>query len=49
MIYEYCENGVLRDYLVERKNNVSVEFKGNLFRFGLGIAKGMEFLAGKGV
>jgi hypothetical protein len=26
-----------------------VEFKGNLFRFGLGIAKGMEFLAGKGV
>ncbi|XP_060583179.1 uncharacterized protein LOC132739481 isoform X2 [Ruditapes philippinarum] len=49
MIYEYCENGVLRDYLVERKNNVSVEFKGNLFRFGLGIAKGMEFLAGKGI
>ncbi|XP_060570888.1 angiopoietin-1 receptor-like [Ruditapes philippinarum] len=49
MIYEYCENGILRDYLVERKDNVSMELKGNLFQFGLGIAKGMEFLSGKGI
>jgi hypothetical protein len=49
IIYEFCENGTLRDYLAERKNNVTMELQENLFRFGLDIAKGMEFLAGKGV
>ncbi|XP_060601820.1 uncharacterized protein LOC132755046 [Ruditapes philippinarum] len=49
IIYEFCENGTLRDYLAERKNNVTMELQENLFRFGLDIAKGMEFLAGKGI
>ncbi|XP_053393446.1 uncharacterized protein LOC123564849 [Mercenaria mercenaria] len=49
ILYEYCENGTLRDYLLERKDNVSMDLQENLFRFGLDIAKGMEFLAAKGI
>ncbi|XP_053393450.1 uncharacterized protein LOC123562440 isoform X2 [Mercenaria mercenaria] len=49
IIYEYCENGTMRDYLVDRKNNITLDLQENLFRFGLDIAKGMEYLAGKGI
>jgi hypothetical protein len=49
IILEYCEKGTLRDYLLERKNNITMDLQENLFRFGLDIAKGMEYLAGKGV
>ncbi|XP_052799140.1 uncharacterized protein LOC128230732 [Mya arenaria] len=47
IIHEYCENGPLRDYLVAKRSNVTIELQDNLFRFGLDIAKGMEYLAGK--
>lgn len=49
IIYEYCEHGPLRDFLADRKNNLTLDLEENLFRFGLDIAKGMEYLAGKGV
>ena len=49
MVYEFCENGNLRDYIVARKDNVTIELQENLFRFGLDIAKGMEYLVGKRV
>ena len=49
IIYEYCEHGPLKDYLQSQKSNVTLEVQENLFRFGLDIAKGMEFLASKGV
>lgn len=49
IIYEYCEKGTLKDYLVNNKTNLTIELQENLFRFGLDIAKGMEYLAGKGV
>ncbi|XP_052809614.1 uncharacterized protein LOC128238075 [Mya arenaria] len=49
IIYEYCENGTLRDYLEKSRTNVTVQLQENLFRFGLDIAKGMEFLADRGV
>lgn len=49
IIYEYCENGTLRDYLADRRNNITVDLQENLFRFGLDIAKGMEYLAGRAI
>lgn len=45
IIYEYCSNGPMRDYLHTLKNNVSVETHEQLLRFGLGIARGMDYLA----
>ncbi|XP_053374452.1 uncharacterized protein LOC123532684 isoform X3 [Mercenaria mercenaria] len=49
IVYEYCENGTLKDYLVSQKNHVTIELQEHLFRFGLDVAKGMEYLAGKGI
>lgn len=49
IIYEYCENGPLKDYLQSKKSNVTLDVHESLFRFGLDTAKGMEFLASKGV
>ena len=49
IIYEYCENGTLKDYVDQHKNNVTIEVQDNFYRFGLDIAKGMEYLASKGV
>ncbi|KAL4222693.1 hypothetical protein ACF0H5_018734 [Mactra antiquata] len=49
IIYEYCQHGTLKDYLVDNKNHLSIELQENLFRFGLDIAKGMEYLAEKGI
>ncbi|XP_052796107.1 uncharacterized protein LOC128228685 isoform X2 [Mya arenaria] len=49
IINEFCENGTLRDYLEKNKSNMTVEMQENLFRFGLDIVKGMEFLATRGV
>lgn len=49
IIYEYCENGTMKDYLVANKTNVTIELQENLFRFGLDIAKGMEYLGSKKV
>lgn len=49
MIYEYCENGPLRDYLHGQRSNITLEIQEELFRFGLDIAKGMEYLASKKV
>lgn len=49
IVYEYCELGTLKDYLTSQKNHLTLELQELLFRFGLDIAKGMEYLAGKGV
>ncbi|KAH3716755.1 hypothetical protein DPMN_059484 [Dreissena polymorpha] len=46
ILYEYCENGTFKKYLVNNKANLTVE---TLFCFGLDIAKGMQYLAGKGI
>ncbi|XP_052799359.1 uncharacterized protein LOC128230970 [Mya arenaria] len=45
IINEYCENGTLKEYLEERKSNMTVEMQENLFRFGFDVVKGMDFLA----
>ncbi|KAK3600800.1 hypothetical protein CHS0354_020477 [Potamilus streckersoni] len=47
MIYEYCENGNLRDYLESQRNNVTMELHENMFHFGLDTCKGMEFLVSR--
>lgn len=49
IIYEYCEHGPLKDYLQSHRSNVTLEVQESLFRFGLAIAKGMEYLASKTV
>lgn len=49
IIYEYCEHGPLRDYLQGQNTNITLEVQEQLFRFGLDIAKGMEYLASKKV
>jgi len=49
IIYEMCEKGTLKDFLVANKANVTVDLQDNLYRFGLDIAKGMEHLASKQV
>lgn len=47
IIYEYCEQGTLKEYLQSLKSNVTLEVQEHLFRYGLDIAKGMEYLASK--
>lgn len=49
IVYEYCENGSLREYLELHQHNVTIELQEKLFRFGLDIAKGMEYLAKRGI
>ncbi|XP_052812774.1 uncharacterized protein LOC128240260 isoform X2 [Mya arenaria] len=49
IIYEYCSNGQLSDYLQAMKSNMTLESQEILYRFGLGVARGMEYLAGKEV
>ncbi|KAK3603134.1 hypothetical protein CHS0354_042956 [Potamilus streckersoni] len=47
IIFEYCENGPLKDYLESQRNNVTMQLQEKLFRFGLDICKGMEYLVSK--
>ncbi|XP_062567450.1 uncharacterized protein LOC134229699 [Saccostrea cucullata] len=47
MLLEYCENGTLKDWLVDRQSSVSDDVIENLFRFSYDISRGMMFLASK--
>ncbi|KAL3832350.1 hypothetical protein ACJMK2_024002 [Sinanodonta woodiana] len=49
IILEYCENGPLKNYLETQRNNITVELQEKMFRFGLDICKGMEYLASKNI
>ena len=49
IIYEYCEQGSIKEYLQNQKPDVTVDLQEKLFRFGFDIAKGMEYLASKSV
>ncbi|WAR10287.1 RON-like protein, partial [Mya arenaria] len=46
IILEHCVNGQLNDYLQTNKSSITEESQ-DLIRFGLGVARGMEYLAGK--
>ncbi|XP_060604010.1 fibroblast growth factor receptor 2-like [Ruditapes philippinarum] len=45
LLYEFCSNGQLSDYLATMINQITVETHEKLLRFSLGIVKGMEYLA----
>ncbi|KAL3832351.1 hypothetical protein ACJMK2_024003, partial [Sinanodonta woodiana] len=47
IVFEHCWNGPLKDYLETQRKNITVQLQENLFRFGLDICKGMEYLASK--
>lgn len=49
ILLEYCVHGQLNDYLLEMRKSLNVETMENLFRFGIGVARGMEYLSGKNV
>ncbi|WAR11025.1 FGFR1-like protein [Mya arenaria] len=49
MVFEYCANGQLSDYLQTLKSNLTLDTQELLYRFGLGVARGMEYLAEKQV
>ncbi|WAR10657.1 FGFR1-like protein [Mya arenaria] len=49
MVFEYCANGQLSDYLQTLKSNLTLDTQEILSRFGLGVARGMDYLAGKEV
>lgn len=44
MLFEFCSNGQLSEYLLTMKNENTIETCEKLLRFGLGIVKGMEYL-----
>ena len=45
MILEYCCKGVLKEFLVAVRENVTVEVEERLFRIVFGICQGMNYLA----
>lgn len=47
MVLEYCQNGQLRDWLLQQKNTSTEETVELLYRISYGISKGMYFLETK--
>lgn len=44
MVLEYCQNGQLRDWLLQQKNISTEETVELLYRISYGISKGMYYL-----
>ncbi|KAK7096234.1 hypothetical protein V1264_005552 [Littorina saxatilis] len=49
LVMEYCEVGQMDKWLTQRRGQVTEQVMEDLFRFALGIAKGMEYLTSKKV
>lgn len=49
ILLEYCVHGQLNEYLEEIRERLNVATMECLFRFGVGVARGMEYLASKDV
>ncbi|XP_046546912.1 uncharacterized protein LOC124256991 [Haliotis rubra] len=49
MVIEYCENGQMDKWLKNQRNGVNVDILETIQKFGLGVARGMEYLASKGI
>jgi hypothetical protein len=45
MILEYCEKGVLKEFLQSTRLNVNVDIEERLFRMVFGVCLGMDYLA----
>ena len=49
ILYEYCANGQLNEYLAGLQNEFNMEVMEKLLRFGVGVVRGMDYLASKNV
>ncbi|XP_067648778.1 uncharacterized protein [Haliotis asinina] len=49
MVVEYCENGQMDKWLKNQKNGITEDILETVQKFGLGVARGMEYLARKGI
>ena len=49
MVLEYCEKGILKDFLVSCKENVTVDLEERVFRMIFGICLGMDYLSSRKV
>nr|KAG5693743.1 hypothetical protein BaRGS_002126 [Batillaria attramentaria] len=49
LVMEFCEGGQMDKWLAANRNNVGEQTMENMFRFSLGVVKGMEYLASKGI
>lgn len=49
MVLEYCEKGVLKDFLVSKKSSVNMDLEERLFRMCFGVCLGMDYLSGRKV
>ncbi|CAC5366494.1 Tyrosine-protein kinase receptor Tie-1,Vascular endothelial growth factor receptor 3,Vascular endothelial growth factor receptor 1,Vascular endothelial growth factor receptor 2 [Mytilus coruscus] len=49
MVLEYCESGVLKEFLISKKSDVTVDLEERLFRMVFGICLGMDYLSSKKV
>ncbi|XP_071158495.1 uncharacterized protein [Mytilus edulis] len=49
MVLEYCESGVLKDFLISKKSDVTVDLEERLFRMVFGVCLGMDYLSSKKV
>ncbi|XP_061193771.1 uncharacterized protein LOC133202005 [Saccostrea echinata] len=47
MLLEYCENGTLKDWLVDRQSSVTDDVIESLFRFSYDISRGMMYLTSR--
>ncbi|XP_052278483.1 LOW QUALITY PROTEIN: uncharacterized protein LOC127876968 [Dreissena polymorpha] len=45
ILFEYCSNGQLNEHLTTHRQNVTIEVQELLLRFGLQVARGMDYLA----
>ncbi|VDI63697.1 fibroblast growth factor receptor 3 [Mytilus galloprovincialis] len=49
MVLEYCESGVLKEFLISKKSDVTVDLEERLFRMVFGVCLGMDYLSSKKV
>ncbi|XP_076438828.1 uncharacterized protein LOC143277811 [Babylonia areolata] len=49
LVMEYCEMGQMDRWLVQNRGTMSEQVMENLLRFGHGVARGMEYIASKGI
>ncbi|VDI69608.1 fibroblast growth factor receptor 3 [Mytilus galloprovincialis] len=49
MVLEYCESGVLKEFLISKKSDITVDLEERLFRMVFGVCLGMDYLSSKKV
>ncbi|XP_071153798.1 fibroblast growth factor receptor 2-like [Mytilus edulis] len=49
MVLEYCESGVLKEFLISKKSDITVDLEERLFRMVFGVCLGMDYLSSEKV